>query len=420
MQTRVLVLLMLGCGLCRADHDAEVAPIRVVHSWSDLLTTKPLAVKDDNHIVASGDDRRVALSEFDVASIKHPLNNNHFAEGGANLDVASSPLLSERVWIGIDRNRATSKSGVVLYCASQGVVFRRTTPNDLGPFHVAITPEPITQEATFEDMPPVPHNFQGSTYVLAAHSIPLDEPGDYVIELDERQGRSAVTKPRVYARATVHVAGRPAQAWLAWDEPPVPVPAVEPAANDEVVNAYVSNPVTGFAVPKASVDARFYPAQMVPYVALPQLIPRTENSGAHLSLMDGVLVLEAKDLCWPQPKERCLTRWWINDKAYLPASDATDFVRAFQGSGGHSLDDVPTAIRFHWSFVPERMGAKKGDKIGVQLLYCPGGIDRCAVPEADPFDTELSAPEVPPENFSSLSNRIDFIYSGDPMKPVTQ
>jgi hypothetical protein len=419
------MLFLFVCGSCHAEKRDAVAPIPVVHSWSDLLATRALKVKDDNFVGPPG-----TPTDFDILpapSFGAGGSANSFGEPGLKLTgINARPPNLQRVWIGIDRDHTTSKSGVVIYCASQGIAFARSSSADLGPFLVVVRPSPSTRLAKFSDKPLLPSHFDKSTYVLASHSVVLDEPGDYVIELQQRAPISVGVTPPILARTTIHVAGAPAQAWLPWDEPPTPAPAAPPAflaaptPGDEVVDTTVSNPLTCFAIPKASTDARFYPAQLVPYVSLPQLIPNAGNEGAHLSVDGNALLLEARDLCWPQPKERCLTRWWINDKPFTPAKDSADFDRVYQGANGHSPDDLPSAIRFHLIFQPGRLGAKQGDKIGVQILYCPSGVDRCANPSAELYNPVFRAPEVPPENFSSLSNRIDFIYSGDPANPVAQ
>jgi hypothetical protein len=415
MRRLAFLLLLSAAPACRGAQGTAVAPIPVVHSWSDLLATKALKVQDDN-FVEPGDTLKElpnVVGNLPVQGWNENLPNLSLSLTGT----AGKPALFHHVWIGIDRDRTTSKSGVVLYCASQGVAFERETPADLGPFRVVVRPSRSRTLAQFSEKPLVPSNFAPSTYVLASYSIPLDAAGDYVIELVEQQLAGAKMPPRVFARTTVHVAGAPAQAWLPWDEPPTPAP-VTPASGNEIVDTSVSNPAACYAIPKASSDACFYPAQIVPYMSLPQLIPNPDNVGAHLTIDGDTLRLEARDLCWPQPKERCLTRWWVNDKPFLPARDSSDYDRVFQGGNGHAPDDVPTAICFHLSFLPDRLGAKKGDKISVQLLYCPRGIDRCANPSYEIYTPVFSVPEIPPENFSSLSNRVDFIYSGDPANPV--
>ena len=69
------------------------------------------------------------------------------------------------------------------------------------------------------------------------------------------------------------------------------------------------------------------------------------------------------------PERNFLTRWWVNDMPAEPKPGVADRV-VFQRNGPVSS---VTEMHFIMEFHPESLNAKKGDKIGVQLLFCPRG-----------------------------------------------
>lgn len=368
--------------------EAAGAAVTVVHSWSELLATKPIEIESEHAILP-----------------------------GVDANGSKAPV-TEQVWVGIDRDHTTCQSAVLLYCAAKGVAFQQGFEGNLGPFRVEVQgPEPeqnsfnIAQEQV---LPP----FGPSTFVLSTHSVPVNVAGLYMIKLYQRY--QADFAPKLMAEIAVHVAGNPVNPWSPWSEPDQPgvQMGVQPWTNEgDMVRIDVSNPNGGTGVPDAMRGPFFYPEELVRYMALPQLMPGADDDpNARLSVRGDNLVLEAKDLQWESPLQRCLTRWWINDKPILPGA-----LQGFQqlwGGGGQQRDENPTAIHYHLEFAPERLGAKKGDRIGVQLLYCPKGTHVWGLPDYGMEAATLSL--VPPSYLSSISNRIDFVYSGNPKKPVVQ
>ncbi len=75
-------------------------------------------------------------------------------------------------------------------------------------------------------------------------------------------------------------------------------------------------------------------------------------------------------------------------------------------------------VHFDLSFKPDWLGAKKGDRVGVQFLYCPDGFTLLRMPSPE-FTSEAEFPGAvfSRTGFSELSNRIEFTYSGDPKHP---
>jgi hypothetical protein len=150
---------------------------------------------------------------------------------------------------------------------------------------------------------------------------------------------------------------------------------------------------------------------------LPQLIPSQPDPGVRLTLAGNALLVDGSEsvsnFC---PNESFLTRWWVNDRPFVPDPNAVDplepMVEDISGSTWYVKK-----VRFDLDFRPARLRAHKGDKIGVQLLFRPYGCHTCADQSNSTFFVAQLQPHDRPATAASLSfpsNRIDFIYSGDP------
>ncbi len=368
--------------------NGDVRDIPVARTWGDLFAHPPLMVQADHVILA----------------------------GSASTDPKKTAQV--QVWVGIDRDRSATDGAVLLYCLSQGVAFSNTSDQDLGPFRVVVK-RPINIQQASALMPRVSSvsDFQSSTFVLCTRSIPLGDAGSYEIDLVPRLKPPGDGSPGNAARVIVSVAGDPVLPWSPWSEPISPrALKANSFAEPTYVTAYVSNPLGGIAVPRAPSHPFYYARPPNNLTALPRLIPESADRTTQLSMAGGDFVLTATGIDWLVPRDNCLTRWWVNGKPVAPDPKGP-MVKSCHGNGalpaGH-----PSAIHFQFNFHPERLGAVEGDMIGVQMLYMAEGYELCGGAQMDAqmaLDTRDSAD--PPADFSTMSNRIDFVYSGDPENP---
>jgi hypothetical protein len=108
-------------------------------------------------------------------------------------------------------------------------------------------------------------------------------------------------------------------------------------------------------------------------------------------------------------QELFMARWWVNDRPV--AAKQMDHEAATLTSRAQFVKEA--LLRLH--FDAAGLGAKTGDKIGVQLLFCPDGTKAVSGKEksAQPakMDSEKEDDEDAdeyPERFPVLSNRIEF------------
>lgn len=69
------------------------------------------------------------------------------------------------------------------------------------------------------------------------------------------------------------------------------------------------------------------------------------------------------------PEDYFLVRWWVNDKPVILKT--ADERPAFERVGAIRVAEV---LRLRWKVDWALLGAKSGDRVGVQLLYCPAGV----------------------------------------------
>ena len=68
-----------------------------------------------------------------------------------------------------------------------------------------------------------------------------------------------------------------------------------------------------------------------------------------------------------RPDWRFLTRWWVNGKPFYP-KQIDGFPEESNG-----VVSLGKRVRLKMNFDPTKIGAKSGDKVHLQLLYCPSG-----------------------------------------------
>jgi hypothetical protein len=107
---------------------------------------------------------------------------------------------------------------------------------------------------------------------------------------------------------------------------------------------------------------------------LPKLIPDAPSPALEVTVADGVLIVRSKSKIGTYgPEYHFLARWWVNGKTVSVAvpkkPDYTTIGKAF-------TDDKPwPEVKLRLDLALDRLGAKSGDDVGVQLMYCEHGSE---------------------------------------------
>jgi len=107
---------------------------------------------------------------------------------------------------------------------------------------------------------------------------------------------------------------------------------------------------------------------------LPRLVPNAPSPDFELAVADGIMTVRSKSgIGTFGPNYHFLARWWVNDKP-VAAAIPDDPIG---GRLGHRFtDDKPwPEVKLRLDLALEQLGAKRGDEVGVQLLYCEHGSE---------------------------------------------
>ncbi|MDD5260365.1 MAG: hypothetical protein PHD76_00810 [Methylacidiphilales bacterium] len=374
----------------RAADTEKTATLAEVHTWGDLLAQKPVTLQ----IKASPAEKQDATS------------------------VEKKPLSFR---LGIDRTHAKLYGAVVLYCLAQGDIGQMDgkLPDrnpSIGPFRIDIQRPVKYAELAMG----IQHLKLVTTYfnALFIQTVPLNQTGSYTITFKQLiNGEKACD----IAMVNVAVSSESETLWSPWVEPESNTAKnAEPANGRDYCMMDVANPSSGIALPKSEGSEPIF-LNNIPNAKspLPEFIPSKPYEGIQLSLKGNELIVkldEKEGLTDCFPDEYFLTRWWINGKPFIPKLEIPTNAIKLRAWCGH-VSPVKE-MHFRMEFHPEVLGVKKGDRVGMQLLYCPRGWEYVGPVQMDQALKAQTEDEYP-KPISRLSNRIDFIYSGDP-KSIAQ
>jgi hypothetical protein len=106
---------------------------------------------------------------------------------------------------------------------------------------------------------------------------------------------------------------------------------------------------------------------------LPRLIPAEPSPALKMSVADGVLTVRSEaGTGTSAPDHDFLARWWVNGKPVVQAVPKDPDLGVL---GWQLTKDKRPEIRLTLDLALDRLGAKSGDLIGVQVLYAAYGTD---------------------------------------------
>jgi hypothetical protein len=285
-----------------------------------------------------------------------------------------------KVRLGLEADKAPRWSGVLLYCLTEGYRPPEADegPVPLGPLHVRISVGDVHYaEGTMRWGNRVLDRQEGSH--LYVRSLPVVRVGVYRVRVSDRKGRTL-------AEATLEGTADPFHPWMPWSfyglgGPDGPDAGIALPAWDNI------GPV-GFVRP-GKVKAG----------DLPTLLPASPKAGFRIALDGDELVLRSEEpFVVTHPHYRLLARWWVNGRPFVPEQ-----LTEFPGKVARGPQSKKKELRVPLDFDKRRLGAKAGDKVGLQILYCPDWWDWCLVGMSGGH----AGTDVP-----WMSNRIDFVSPG--------
>ena len=306
-----------------------------------------------------------------------------------------------RVRLGIEASERPQWSGVLLYCLyhepDQFFGLHTENADALGPLRVR-----VRHESERGDPPRWlhDHGLAGSSArpvvrdarLLFAKPVPLPKAGLYTVEVYSRDDRPLASCGVRSVAPGVHP-------WMPfavdWEERRAGRPLVRNAAEGIALPYWDRTTVLLF---DGKVDGT--PFARDRGHGLPTFVPRSVDPTLRLSLKEDLLEVTSEERIFAREEHYFLVRWWVNGDSHVP--------RQTERLARQATGQTPWTGR--WSarlqFVPERCGAKPGDKVELQVLYCVNGWEY--VTEGRQQQMRQQSPDLKGNGPVRMSNRVEF------------
>ena len=276
--------------------------------------------------------------------------------------------------LGIEALRAPYTSGVLLYCMTEGWSPPHTwnEPSRLGPFTVEVRHEQETpgfaaqtaQTAVWPDAPDTKRSI-----MLFRRTVPLYRPGKFHIRVCTLNRETA-------AEASVTATREKFHAWTVLEQC---TGKPEQRKNDTYdAVAFARNRAQAIALPRYegmkplfyTGDGRGIKIMRKKRETLPPLFPKKSTDTAKCLALSArgtdLTVQSREEIILARPDWHFLVRWWVNGKPFIPEQ-----ISSFSDQNGMVIQG--RKLLLHLDFIPKRIGAKQGDRVDLQLLYCRDG-----------------------------------------------
>jgi hypothetical protein len=276
----------------------------------------------------------------------------------------------EEVRLGIEAAECAAHTGVLVYCVPTNVKQLgsngRQPGEILGPVFLQVRRIGATIERAL-DM----SNWQGAELKLGeqahyAATAAVGQAGDYDVQVLNAAGEILAHRV-IRARATR----------LAW----MSLEGVE-LSNEPGASVY--KVVPGMAVPKINGAERL----RLDTLSMLRLFPKDADAELQVSMAKGVVTVKCPHWVEDNVSWNWMVRWWVNDKPVLLPYVRRE-VAATQLAA--RLIQAPVEFQFRMHVDRELLGAKEGDVISFELLYCNHGFttseEEGAAEAMRPFDT---------------------------------
>ncbi len=319
-------------------------------------------------------------------------------------DLLSQPALGlpggKKARLGVEARTVPARGAFLVYALLEDDRLEDGGGDSLGPVMVDVNRAPRKGELVRDlveraRVARLEKRLAGKKHLLFARTVTVDRPGDYLVTF---RGPDHA----VIATATVTAAEEAPHPWLAFGEG---VPPGEKNIKGERLRVYWGLKGHCRAVPlcKGNVPLLIEDGPIPATQALPRWAFEKPDPRLRLTIDRGGLRLES-DIDLRRSSRRYLFRLWVNGTPYVPGKKLEDRMR-------EALEVVPgKTLIIDWKLDPAVVGARKGDRVAVQLLYCPDSwkIIRYGEGRAGEAkqarDADGAAPRLP-----LLTNKVEFV-----------
>lgn len=284
-----------------------------------------------------------------------------------------------KIRVGLEAAKIPQWSGGLIYCLTEGYKpdSGGSGPDAFGPVHVSIN---FADEQNRKEVSRWARSMKdwakGSYLYVRAGAA--DRIGTYKIRVTHRDGKLLAQTSYDGTKDFFHP-------WMPWLEG-----LYKPTA-----------PKEGIVLPVAhDLEVAFVESGKPKKGKLPTLLPPDDQPALAINKEGNEIVIRAKtEFTTSRPDYHFLARWWVNDKPFVPKQ-----TEQFWLFNGYGLVSQNKELRVQFKFHPERLGAKPGDRIGLQLMHCESQWEWC---RRGALDNLRASKQLEGENVR-VSNRIQF------------
>ena len=305
----------------------------------------------------------------------------------------------QEVRVGITESAADGAPWRLVYCLPVDPTVPPNNPDGdpegwLGPVTIRMIGGPPSIEVTGSIEKAAPARPAGETFYCIA--VPTSAKGTFQVEvLVNEAGQKA--EPRVLFRSPLEVSEAPTCLWHRFA-------MVDPKVE---TNSIVGTRPTAARPRFSGMVEHTWPADAKGGLALDGLDPRHPLTlGLDLSIAEPKLTIRCDENLINFPREHLLARWWVNDKPIAAAAAESD-AKANQPNGWTISNSREMNVTFA---LPQTLGElKAGDRVALQLMYCPAGIKPCFTEVAAKKGRQIFVPRIiaHPDTLPRLSDKIE-------------
>lgn len=284
------------------------------------------------------------------------------------------------VRLGIEANRVRPNGGCLVYCLTEGWSPNdavATTGDTVGPVRIRVERrgEPRRLE---ERMHLEAEHVAGPGPYLYLRTIPVPGKGSYDVRVFDDADRTL-------AATTVEGQGEPLHPWFEFESPREdvqeqmrfvgqPIEEYVTAVGETVVVPHWESYAPFVRPEKPTATTKADEPTRTP---LPITFPAKVDKGFKLRLRGETFEIRFDETtALDDPQYHLIARWWVNDVPFAPDQGLRRIQHRHRERLARAIREGDRDLDLHVAFDPERFGARTGDRIGVQLLYCPGGTQR--------------------------------------------
>jgi hypothetical protein len=293
--------------------------------------------------------------------------------------------------LGIEDTEGPRWSGVFIYAYTEG--FDDDRPRDisrdtLGPVTISTSlgGKSFDSKGTHRFQPRYQTEYNRRKKLLFCRNIIIHEHGDYRIRVRREKGE-------VLAEVTVRGTDNFFHPWM-------PFLLRSDAVHERIGSEYrfrrtklavAENLQKGIALPQNLGDQGLRLVDQIPKTfspfesnlmvltqdyekSLPVFLPRQASHDFRLEFdakSEILRIVPKEQIMTARPDLYFLSRWWVNEEPFIP--EYTDEIRRELNEILAFCDDD---VSMKFKVDPKKLGAKSGDTVDLQLLYCPGGWTR--------------------------------------------